>query len=430
MCKKAFGGLILQPYLYTAVSCLLFFILKDLLWASMKDTLRSLYKYYCPSKPKSSELEEGIIQLSERSESEMNIDEICEARMLKIIHKRNKKIDDDNQFVVFTICISILSLIWIAIHFEHGKTFWQGYRNFSAAVLYSPVLTPVFSVFLRVMSRADERYQFKLGLKKLLQVGSSVRVMCRDISNPADEIHPTLDEYFNQFNYNQYHNAMELLFQHSHPGHITSINPNERLVSIQIDPHISPNKTIRNVPLVCVQFTNKIHDEVIRLQERDIDAMSHITTSVGSMMYMMVTHVLPGMILYLWVFIVAMIPATIVQVIVAYFVLWLVQFYQYIARMVGVRHSNGQDDTIIVYEDTQNDLENEIVFYISKFFMRLIFVTLIRTFFNYAALYYMNDGVDYIEVISKEFVLRSQLNCYLDNKFDSTLNILSFFDWL
>jgi hypothetical protein len=143
----------------------------------------------------------------------------------------------------------------------------------------------------------------------------------------------------------------------------------------------------------------------------------------------LITHIVPGNILYIWWF-VLMILSCIVSffgmLIVIFFpYLLLLKFYLFVRKRITL--------------DTENDLFLSYDFYRIigfRFFMTLflkiaLFCILTSTFqvlYNYSSLYY--NGYPYLDVIYQEFLLRSQLTCFLDHSFENFQQGLSFFSFL
>ena len=64
---------------------------------------------------------------------------------------------------------------------------------------------------------------------------------------------------------------------------------------------------------------------------------------------------------------------------------------------------------------------------------RIIIAILLQTLFDFASLYYSgntNSSTHYIDVISDEYNLRTQTECYMNHEVASISEVLIYFNWV
>lgn len=118
----------------------------------------------------------------------------------------------------------------------------------------------------------------------------------------------------------------------------------------------------------------------------------------------LLTHVLPGLVMYCWV--------VLAVAVVVFFV--------------------GRGLVRAVFCGRELDAKMDYIW--KEFIYRIITVFLIQTTFNYASLVYVQQGVlsaeSYLRVIEREYALRSETECLINNLFENWNNVVVFFNWI
>ena len=169
---------------------------------------------------------------------------------------------------------------------------------------------------------------------------------------------------------------------------------------------------------------------------------------------MLLTHIIPGILIYAWVYI-----GFLIAVIVFILVFFLALFCAIIvaAILFGILHSiffcifscaildeslsqaalDAFYGKVLETLDTIKSTFDKPLGNLAK----IVFLSIIRRFFvvlllqttvNYAALYYQNPGssTHYIFVLVREYLLRTQTECYLKHGMSSVKGGISVFSWL
>jgi nitrate reductase NapE component len=142
------------------------------------------------------------------------------------------------------------------------------------------------------------------------------------------------------------------------------------------------------------------------------------------------SHIVAGYILYLWCFILIVVALLIVFVGVIPICFYIpfdltLSLYLFLRKRITLETSEEMQLIDRFYKI--------IIFrFLVSLFMKISFLFLflfsMQISFNYASLYY--NGYSYLDVIYEEFLLRSQLNCFLSHSFENVQHSLSFFNWL
>lgn len=130
------------------------------------------------------------------------------------------------------------------------------------------------------------------------------------------------------------------------------------------------------------------------------------------------THILPAMIVYFWVFLIALITVAVCSIAI-----------EWVSRIL-------YDDNIAVFEvllERHNSFKILYVLLLASW--RLFMVYIFQTLYNYMYLFYAIDEVpvpanQYLGVIADEYSLRSQTACLFHHYTDNIGNVLIFFNWL
>mmetsp|Transcript_26528 Transcript_26528/g.44800 ORF Transcript_26528/g.44800 Transcript_26528/m.44800 type:complete len:330 (-) Transcript_26528:239-1228(-) len=126
----------------------------------------------------------------------------------------------------------------------------------------------------------------------------------------------------------------------------------------------------------------------------------------------LITHIIPGMLLYLWVIILFCVACAIVTFI-------------YVIMKACCFDEVDTKDNISRKGRMQRNFDRLTY----TLFLRLSVVFLMQTLFNYMVLFYYMPN-KYLENIGTEYTLRTQTSCYYSNAFESAESGLIVFGWL
>jgi hypothetical protein len=144
------------------------------------------------------------------------------------------------------------------------------------------------------------------------------------------------------------------------------------------------------------------------------------------------THALPGWFLYLWCFSLIGISGYILFFVMIVFVfipfLFFIRCYLYLRKQLTFKQISSSINDNSIQDFYFHTVYQFLVMLFFKLLISFSFIFCIQVAYNYASLYY--NGYSYLDVISQEFLLRSQLTCFLDHSFEKMQQSLSFFSWL
>lgn len=185
-----------------------------------------------------------------------------------------------------------------------------------------------------------------------------------------------------------------------------------------------------NIPLAfisssfaAVAFDNKLRKAIKtnvdttawwNLRVELITPMLHVSLATFLMMLpALLTHVLPGLILYIWIVI-------IVVIIGISFIgfLSLIYFGSMRAFTSEARKDIDRKSTVFLQ-------------FFLQIFLQILLTLFFQSLYNYAALFYSSNSGEYLDVISREYHLRSQTFCYYQQKdLQDGRNFFVYFDWI
>lgn len=412
-CEKVFGGIVLQPYLYVAFAALTFCILKDIgltCFRACKKIYRSIYP-----------VEE--LDLLQHLQPDLHNENIEVQRYLK--EEKDKLVFED-WFEVFELAIALISTIVILIKFERGSSDWQSYTNLYASLIYSPSFSPLTSRLIKTQMSIKQASERKDKIRSLYVVGSPVRVACRDYNNGEPEAHPDIGAFYDE--YMTVLNGID--FDRLYEGSITSIDASSRTIEVTLRGN---KKIITHIPLSCVQMSPALYAELDSYVLRASEKMARMAFLFMFMSPCLTTHVIPGMISYLWVtilFIIAAVLAIALLVLPLELLEKLIRWTLKLFASCNRRPFEGRDEEVVAtgYHPVVDCLADGLEHYSISVLLRLLIVLMLQSSFNYMALYY--DSYGYLGTISKEYELRTQFDCYIDNSFSDAISVLSFFSFI
>jgi hypothetical protein len=128
------------------------------------------------------------------------------------------------------------------------------------------------------------------------------------------------------------------------------------------------------------------------------------------------THVIPGIFVYCWVLLMVLIGLLLFT-----FIIMTIPPLSY-KWIYSIHGDLSVDDPFM---KGYLRFSFQICF---SFLGKIFFLYCLQTTFNYMGMFY--NGENYLEVISKEYSLRSQSECFLEDKFTNFANALTFFSWV
>lgn len=490
MCEEKFG-IIFQPYTYVVLSTIAFLILKEvcteLIWPCITYTFLIL-KEVCPcikSKKKQTDCTTEQQLLGPKNESKY----VQFIRDYSI--KAVKKLNTERYFVNCQYFISMASFIILCVKMKKGHNNWETYTNLMVAVFNSPVLSAVYSARSWLSKKNDDYEYFLEQLTEHFETGNLVTVGKTYVDSEhqtQEEIEEKArEEYLRNMSYDKIPKQAlidtfedDVVTPRFVPDKVDLLECTIESIFI-VDDHKYVTLHV-NDPAEMERYGDQELEKVpISALYPDIDSLSVLSEmkeiyhwygkgNLDSILMFicpaLATHCIPGLIMYSWLlFSIFTVAVPIANHILLSVVLWLVDLsFSILYLPVNMAqscmggplyvpdfkcgrysHANGYSrlyEYMIKRSDPTATFQYVDVTPLCRFLDRMLFalcwrvtsMLLYQTSLYYAAFAYDDSDKftpeDYINIISREYNLRLQTKCYLENKWSDTQSVLSFFSWV
>ena len=432
-CEREFGGILITPYLYILVASVLTLIMKMLSIHIIIPRLKKLFKkllsyckclkllkncfdYCCCVKNNNIDMNEPLTQ--QRDTDNIEIDQsndvvfddehtttlyrkksdcqgtvkdmyqwmnnnpgkaldlyaepTASSKLLRIVRNDVDEMLQSTENVILYYRIKCIYIIFIFFLLcataEEGRNSWQTYQNLCASIIYSSIPTTFISILFDGIKDADEKKEMYLkNIEERYERGIDLEIDYEEVT------------YYCR---------------------IMDINKEKSSAKVMLLDLSKENEIIEDIKLSVLRVPDWYIDEYIQ-NELDRYVVSFDTrdqlvlTGLFIMFFMPVlaTHVFLGWIVYIW------------QIVILGFAIYFIFLFTFPFRsIIG---------------------ENAVIEYMAI----LCLTYFIQTGFNYAVFLIYEDRFSYADATSHEYQLRLQLSCYLNNVFEDTQSIISFFFW-
>jgi hypothetical protein len=388
-CEKVFGGILIQPYSYLIISSLSFSVLKEISFLFWKKYLSSFLLKALKSKAGGIGFTEPLTEIDLQNiesidnghQSAITPNDILDRRISESIASIQRMNEFEEKFNQLQNLFGLIFFIFICIITpEKEYSVWENYSHICAALMYSPTLTSLVSMIQKQVpffNHFPSKVKSEINIIRVnhFTVGCEVGYFPHDI---------------------------EIGFAHEsplHTGHITEIMKSKTAVNLTLE----NGHQVFCAPLEFVELSPRhqsLFDNLLKENE-EISSKSP-STLLFVLIPVYLTHFLPGLVLYIWVVVLALFVSSPVGI-----------FFE--VELSKPLHTRGH-----------------LASFLLAWWIRLSLLIAIQVLVNYSLLFYQSSGSpsSYINVISYEFHLRLQNQCYLEERFEDMQSIISWLSWL